>query len=193
MLKTIPRNKWRLFVWIQAGLLALVLVGFGTIAIAQNSVQSAVEDANSRNQVPGMLLTASPSATSGATSAPSDVPSEPSEGGGAPQMDSRAKKVLDEMAQCMAAMNQISQQMSALSEVANSYYNQLQNFSYTPIDFNLSIEEQNAIRASDESRRQALQAQFDAANAAQFAYEATTPLGSGRGMGCWQGSGPYPQ
>lgn len=182
-----------MFVWIQVGVLTLFLVGFGTIAIAQNAADTTRKVSETGEQAPGMLISGTPSDSSSSKAVPTSEPSDTLNGDGVPQTDSRAKKVLDEMAQCMAAMNQISQQIRALSEVANSYYSQLQNFSYTPIDMNLSIEEQNAIRASDESRRQALQTQFDAANAAEFAYEATTPLGSGHGMSCSQGSGPYPQ
>lgn len=108
-------------------------------------------------------------------------------------MDAKSKKLLDEMTQCMAAMDAISQNIRALSEKVNEFYYQLQNFQYTPIDMNLSPAEQDAIRASDEARRQSIQSQFDAANAAELAYEATTPLASGHGMSCSQGSGPYPR
>ena len=192
MVKTIPRSKWRIFVWIQSGLLALVLVGFGAIAIAQNSGQSEVKTTNSGNLVPGMLLTASPKATPGTTSAPSDAPSDSSDGGGTPQMDVKSKRMQDEYAQCVAVMNQISQKIRELTEITNSYNQQLNNFVPTPYDPALSQAEMNAIWAADEARRQAIQTQMDAANAAEHAYEATTPMADGS-MSCGSGNGPYPQ
>ena len=89
-------------------------------------------------------------------------------------------------------MNQISQRIQQMTEVTNSYYQQLRDFQQTPYDPNLSQADMNALWAADEARRQGIQAQMDAANAAEHAYEATTPMADGS-MGCGSGNGPYPQ
>lgn len=192
MMKTVARNKWRLFAWVQAGVLAVVLVGFGTIAIAQNASDTTQKVSQKDGVVPGMLISGTPNVSSSTTTTPTEAPSESPAENGPLQMDARSNRLQEEFAQCMAAMEQINQRIRELTEVTNFYNQQLNNFVPTPYDPNLPQDETNAIWAADSARRQAIQAQMDAANAAEHAYEATTPMADG-GMSCGTGSGPYPQ
>lgn len=196
MAKLFAGNKLRLFVWIQAAILAVVIVSFGAVAIAQSGQFGSSVGTKQQSEEPGMLLTASPTPSAKQSGSPSLAPGESADqgtGGGAPQMDAKYKKLQDEMTQCGAALDAINNRLRALLAVSNSLYDQLTFFEPTPLDPNATFEENQAVWAADEARRQAIQAQLDAASAAVSAYEATTPMASGHGMGCWQGSGPYPR
>lgn len=169
-------------------MLALVLVGFGTIAIAQNTSNSPSRVSSTGDQTPVMLMSSTPSGqpSQGATSA--DEPTEAPGGSGTPQMDSKVKKIFDEMAQCMAVQDARNEVLRGFAMRSNAINDQLNHLPPINFDPNLTPEQSQALINERNALQDSLRTQIADINSQELAYEQNSGGGA-----CWQGSGPVPR